>query len=167
MICTISEFEQMWQARTADAKKLFAALNDASLSVSAGPEERTVGRVAWHVIQTIPEMMERVGLPIEGPGPSEAVPGSAETIRQAFERASGSLLAKITESWTDATLAQTDDMYGEVWTRGQTLTALVLHQVHHLGQLTVLMRIAGLKVPGIFGPAREEWGQYGMPQPEI
>jgi len=26
------------------------------------------------------------------------------------------------------------------------------------------MRQAGLKVPGIYGPAREEWAQYGLPQ---
>jgi uncharacterized damage-inducible protein DinB len=29
--------------------------------------------------------------------------------------------------------------------------------------MTVLMRQAGLKVPGIYGPSREEWSQFGMP----
>jgi len=31
--------------------------------------------------------------------------------------------------------------------------------------MTVLMRQAGLVVPGVYGPAREEWGQYNMPAP--
>jgi uncharacterized damage-inducible protein DinB len=48
-----------------------------------------------------------------------------------------------------------------------TLGALVGHQTHHRGQMTVLMRQAGLVVPGIFGPAREEWAKMGMPAPEI
>jgi hypothetical protein len=33
--------------------------------------------------------------------------------------------------------------------------------------MTVLMRQAGLKVPGVYGPAREEWAGMGMQAPEI
>jgi hypothetical protein len=29
--------------------------------------------------------------------------------------------------------------------------------------MTVLMRQAGLKVPGFYGPAQEEWSAMGMP----
>jgi uncharacterized damage-inducible protein DinB len=32
--------------------------------------------------------------------------------------------------------------------------------------MTVLMRQAGLKVPGIYGPSYEEWLQFGMKAPE-
>jgi hypothetical protein len=32
--------------------------------------------------------------------------------------------------------------------------------------MTVLMRQAGLVVPGVYGPAREEWAVYGMPTQE-
>jgi uncharacterized damage-inducible protein DinB len=53
-------------------------------------------------------------------------------------------------------------MYGQRWKRGFTLTALVEHQIHHRGQMTVLMRQAGLRVPGIYGPAREDWASMGM-----
>jgi uncharacterized damage-inducible protein DinB len=54
-------------------------------------------------------------------------------------------------------------MYGETWKRGQTLLYLMLHNAHHRGQITVLMRQAGLPVVGIYGPAREEWEAMGMP----
>jgi len=43
------------------------------------------------------------------------------------------------------------------------LVSLITHQAHHRGQMTVLMRQAGLKVPGVYGPAREEWAAMGMP----
>jgi len=33
--------------------------------------------------------------------------------------------------------------------------------------MTVLMRQGGLKVPGVFGPTKEEWSQYGMQEPAI
>jgi uncharacterized damage-inducible protein DinB len=58
-------------------------------------------------------------------------------------------------------------MYGEKWTRGFTLTSLILHQVHHRGQMTVLMRQAGLEIPGLYGPARQEWAAFGMKPPAI
>jgi uncharacterized damage-inducible protein DinB len=43
------------------------------------------------------------------------------------------------------------------------LRVLIQHEVHHRGQMTVLMRQAGLEVPGVYGPAREEWAACGMP----
>ena len=59
-----------------------------------------------------------------------------------------------------------DEMYGEKWNRGTTLQILIKHQAHHRGQLTVLMRMAGLKVHGVYGPSKEEWIAYGMPAME-
>jgi uncharacterized damage-inducible protein DinB len=58
-------------------------------------------------------------------------------------------------------------MYGERWTRGFTLFASLLHEVHHRGQMTVLMRQAGLAVPGTAGPSKQEWAQWGMAPPEV
>ena len=58
-------------------------------------------------------------------------------------------------------------MYGEKWQRGLTLHILLQHEVHHRGQMTVLMRQAGLKVPNIYGPAKEGWAEYGADTPII
>ena len=55
-----------------------------------------------------------------------------------------------------------DDMYGEMWAKGKTLGVLVTHQIHHRAQLTIVMRLAGLKVPGVYGPSNEEWAAMGM-----
>jgi len=58
-------------------------------------------------------------------------------------------------------------MYGEMWTIETVLKVLFTHQIHHRGQMTVLMRQAGLKVPGLYGPAKEEWAEFGGQAPEI
>jgi uncharacterized damage-inducible protein DinB len=68
----------------------------------------------------------------------------------------------VRERWTDAMLADELEMYGAKWKRTTVLASLVRHQIHHRGQLTVLMRQAGLAVPGVYGPAREEWAKMGM-----
>jgi uncharacterized damage-inducible protein DinB len=44
---------------------------------------------------------------------------------------------------------------------------LIQHQAHHRGQMTVLMRQAGLPVPGIYGPSKEEWANFGMEAPKM
>jgi uncharacterized damage-inducible protein DinB len=53
-------------------------------------------------------------------------------------------------------------MYGERWRKGTVLSALIKHQAHHRGQLTILMRNEGLTVPGIYGPSKEEWAFRNM-----
>ena len=58
-------------------------------------------------------------------------------------------------------------MYGEPWQRALTLAILVAHQTHHRGQMTVLMRQAGLKVPGVYGPSKDEWAAMGASPPEV
>ena len=90
-----------------------------------------------------------------------------QEIRRAYEQAGLSVLEAVKSQWTDATLEASDAMYGQMWKRGYTLTALIFHQIHHRGQMTVLMRQAGLPVPGLYGPAREEWAQWGMPVPSV
>ena len=57
-------------------------------------------------------------------------------------------------------------MYGEQWANGLTLRLLISHEIHHRGQMFVLMRQAGLRVPDIYGPTREVWIEQGM-QPQL
>jgi uncharacterized damage-inducible protein DinB len=167
MISTINDFEQLWSSELEATQKIFKHLNDRSLSQAVNPEGRTLARLAWHITTSIPEMVSRTGLKIRGPGQDDAIPATAKLIAQAYSEAAISLLEQVKAAWTDATLLEKDEMYGEKWARGFTLTALILHQVHHRGQMTVLMRQAGLEVPGLYGPSRQEWAAFGMKPPAI
>ena len=57
-----------------------------------------------------------------------------------------SFIEQLKKHYKDEDLQTEDDMYGEKWKRGLTLLYLMLHLAHHRGQMTVLMRQAGLKV---------------------
>ena len=78
-------------------------------------------------------MMERTGLKLTGPAAHSPVPGTAAAIADGYAAAATSLFDALRSSWTDETLQQSDEMYGEPWKRGLTLTALVTHQAHHRG----------------------------------
>jgi uncharacterized damage-inducible protein DinB len=167
MISSIKDFDLIWAQEFDKTQKVLKHLSDKSLAQEVEPGGRTLGRLAWHLVLTIPEMMHLAGLKISGPAENTPVPSTVREIRQAYESVGLSVAAAVKTHWSDATLQVTDPMYGQVWKRGYTLAALIFHQIHHRGQMTVLMRQAGLPVPGLYGPAREEWAQWGMKVPEI
>lgn len=47
-----------------------------------------------------------------------------------------------------------------MWNRGTTLGEISGHQIHQRTQIRVVMRLLGLKVPGFYGSAREEWNSF-------
>ena len=105
MFSTIDDFLKDWKYESEATLKVLRNLTDSSLEQRVGPDDRTLGLLAWHIATSMPEMLGQAGIPFPvtleaGPAPTSAA---------------------------------------------------------------VLMRQAGLKVPGVYGPAREEWAAMGMP----
>lgn len=167
MIRTIEDFEHAWATELEATQKILKHLTTKSLTTAVHPDVRTPGRLAWHIVTSLPEMAARTGLNLAGPAAEAPMPDTAREIFDAYNAVAISLLEEVKKNWTDATLTVEDEMYGERWMRGFTLTVLINHQIHHRGQMTVIMREAGLGVPGIYGPAREEWAAFGMQPPAI
>jgi uncharacterized damage-inducible protein DinB len=163
----VEDFLGSWANESGGTRKILAALTDTSLKHAIAKDHRDIGRVAWHIVCSIPEIANRTGLKVDGPTDKEPIPTSVAAIQKAYDKAAGMLLEQVRQYWTDETLKQEDDMYGEKWARGLTLGILINHEIHHRGQLTVLMRAAGLPVPGIYGPSLEEWKNYGGTPPEV
>ncbi|MFN6964537.1 MAG: DinB family protein [Pyrinomonadaceae bacterium] len=163
MLRTIEDFRKDWHYEAESTQKIIDALTDESLAQKVTPEGRSLGFLAWHLTQTLGEMLGHTGLKIDAPGFDRECPASAAEISAAYRTAADSVTQEVTANWTDATLLDEDNMYGETWARGLTLFYLIAHQAHHRGQMTVLMRQAGLKVPGVYGPSKEEWEAHGMP----
>lgn len=167
MFTTIAQFERAWTPEVDLTQKVLHNLTDESLAQRVADDHRTLGRMAWHIVTTIPEMTGHMGIKPDLLNPEAPAPPSAEEIRKAYAAVAKALLEKIKLEWKDETLGVEDDMYGETWERRYTLMALIQHQIHHRGQMTVLMRQAGLRVPAIYGPAKEDWAQYSMDAPEV
>ena len=167
MIRTIEDFSETWKTESEATLKILRALTDASLARAITNENRTLGRLAWHIVRSIPEMMVEAKQPLGGFDLDAPTPTSASAMTEAYAGVAASLRKLVGETWTDESLQVTDKMFGEEWKRGFTLEALIHHEIHHRGQMTVLMRQAGLKVPGIYGPSLEDWAGYGMKPPEV
>jgi len=165
MYYKLSDFIEDWKYESESTIKILNNLTDEVLTKKFNNEIRTPGRLAWHIVTSVGEMAHRTGLTFETVDENSPIPLTAKEIVDEYNRASDGLIKEITEKWKDKTLLLEDDMYGEMWAKGKTLGVLITHQIHHRGQLTVVMRLAGLKVPGVYGPAKEEWANYGM-QPQ-
>ena len=173
MFRTVKDFEKSFKYESDCTLKILRALTDASLPAArrargphAGPPGLAPGAVAdRHAEQGVP-------------GRSKARTGTRRCRRarrlivSAYEHTSQSVQSEIAKKWNDAALLEEHDLFGESWANGFTLEALLRHEAHHRGQMTVLMRQAGLAVPGIYGPSREEWAVLrharhgiGRPQP--
>jgi uncharacterized damage-inducible protein DinB len=167
MYRSIDDFVKDWEYEFKATGRVFDALTDKSLTQAIAPGHRTLGRLAWHITTTIPEMMNRTGLKIVGPAMDAPLPSSASEIRTGYTQTGESLVEQVKANWKDASLLIEDDMYGEKWPRGVSVFGLLMHQTHHRGEMFVLMRQAGLRPPGIYGPTMEEWAQYGTPAPAV
>ncbi|MFA6957755.1 MAG: DinB family protein [Thermoanaerobaculia bacterium] len=165
MIRSIQDFINAWGYEHEATLKVFRALTDASLAQRVTAEGRSLGELAWHITQTLGEMPKHAGIPAKAPDEDAPVPASATQIAEEFHKAAKSVAAAVAVTWSDENLDEDVAMYGQTWKKRDVLSALILHQAHHRGQMTVLMRQAGLVVPGIYGPAREEWAAMGMAAP--
>jgi len=162
----LADFINDWAIEFESTIKTFNSLTDESLIKIVNENVRTAGRLAWHITTAIGEMGHRTGLTFKTVEADSAIPTTAKEIGEAYKEASSNLLNAIKSNWNDDTLSVEDDMYGEMWKRGMTLGVIVSHQIHHRAQLTVVMRLNGLKVPGVYGPSKEKWTSYEMPAQE-
>jgi uncharacterized damage-inducible protein DinB len=163
----IAHFIDEWNQEAASTQKVLDALTDESLQQKVSPEDRTLGSIAWHIVSSTPGMLMEFGVTVKSVENESTVPTSAREIAETFRSVSAETSEAIRQQWTDAALSETKNVFGMELPKAAMLNMLIKHIVHHRGQMTVLMRQAGVPVPGIYGPSREEWSQMGMEAPSI
>ena len=165
MFRTIDDFVDSYKQLVEGTIKVLVLLDDKNLDQSVGEGFRSLRQLGWHIVVTVPEMLRLTGLPLSAVDIESPPPAHAAAIVDGYKKVTTELVNAVKNNWDDDSLAVVDDMYGEKWARGLSLAALINHEIHHRGQMTVLLRQAGCRVPGLFGPAKEEWPDYGMETP--
>lgn len=167
MYHSIAEFTEEWNQEAASTQKILDALTDESLQQRVSPEDRTLGEIAWHIVSSTPGMLIEFGITVDAVRDETTVPASAREIAETFRNVSANTSEAVRQQWTDQSLSEMKNVFGMEMPKAVTLSLLIKHIIHHRGQMTVLMRQARLKVPGVYGPSREEWSQMGMDAPSI
>jgi uncharacterized damage-inducible protein DinB len=166
MYRTTDDFISEWKYESESTLKVFKNISNEALNKKDNENVRSIAVLAWHITITLSEMMNKAGLQVKGPDEHSKPPATIEEIINAYGESAASVTEQVQNNWKNSSLEEEVPMYGENWKKGVVLRILIGHQAHHRGQLTVLMRHAGLKVPGIYGPSKEEWAAWNMTAPD-
>ncbi|SFC67663.1 Uncharacterized damage-inducible protein DinB (forms a four-helix bundle) [Bacillus sp. OV322] len=167
MYVTIADFTREWNREAALTQKVLEGLTDDSLKQKVYPEGRTLGRIVWHFTTNIPEYLAHFGLRVDEVENKRNIPISAKEIAETFNHISSSAIKVIEDQWTDESLKEVQTAFGREETNAQILMGLIKHIVHHRGQVTILMRQAGIKPFGVYGPSKEDWIHLGAENPPL
>ncbi len=165
MYRSITDFITDWQYEREATLKIMNLLTDETVNKTIHENVRSLERLAWHLTQTMTEMGHKAGLFDTDLLEQVPTPGSAVAMAACYQDYSERLAKAVHTRWTDSRLEDQVEMYGDSWTKGTVLRILINHQSHHRGQMTVIMRLLGLPVPGLYGPSKEEWAEFGMEAP--
>ncbi|MBB6635078.1 DinB family protein [Cohnella thailandensis] len=147
------DFLEDWAASAAGTLAVFKAITDEKKNTAIVEGHSTLNWLAWHLTSTAGVFGQMAGLQV--PSVERGAPAPehiADTARKYEEIAEA---YKSEAKWTDEQMAEAIPAFGGQMPRGSFLRKLIDHQTHHRGQMTVLLRQAGLPVPGVMGPTRE------------
>ncbi len=152
----MSDFLGQWEIEGNSTIEAFERITDEAAGASADNEGfRSLRELAWHLTTVLGGVPASMGLTIDTPSFDAPTPATMNEIIAAYRRAAPLFAETIRENWTDEMLTGEIELWGSMRTRGFILLGMLLHQAHHRGQMTAVMRSAGLVPPGIYGPTRE------------
>lgn len=82
-------------------------------------------------------------------------PDKVSKLAADFEKASSHVLSGL-EKITEEEMARQVEFAGSKSTAGDFMFFMFLDQIHHRGQMSVYIRLAGGKVPSVYGPSADE-----------
>lgn len=164
MYVTVNDLITEWKNEVLLTQKVLDGLTDKALLQKVYPDGRSLGRIAWHFITNIPDYLTEFGVSVEKVQNPDRVP-SAKEMTETFNEVSSHVVKALQEQWTDDSLKQIQNAFGRMESNATIFMGLIKHIVHHRGQVTVLMRQAGLPIPAVYGPSKEGWAKLGVAPP--
>lgn len=151
----VSDFLNDWNAEAVSTAAVMDALTEEKLGQAIVEGHNTLGWLGWHLSTSPVFFASLVGVKLAPPSDKKAEEMTASDIQSVYRKMSEELKMAVESTLTDEQLTDTVD-FGVPTAKGSVLSKLILHQTHHRGQMTVLLRQAGLPVPGVMGPTKEQ-----------
>lgn len=148
------DFVQDWVASSKGALKVMQAIPDDKMDVAIVEGHNSLGWLSWHLVRVAGAFGHFAGLQIPAPGPDMPQPETMKEIAEKYEMVAEAYKKEVA-TLTKEQLEEEVPAFGGSMKRGELLSKVIMHQTHHVGQMTVLLRQAGLKVPPVMGPTKE------------
>lgn len=156
MFLKTEHFVQAYENESKETLRLFANLEKDKMNQTAPEIGRSAVDVARHIATSAAGMFGSIGIQLAGPSDYQEIGADKEAVSKAYADARDSMFAELPKHFTDENLTEAVDFHGYKWPGGLFLAIFMNHEIHHRGQLTILMRLAGMKPVGVYGPTKEE-----------
>jgi uncharacterized damage-inducible protein DinB len=152
-------FIQTWEREFQTTLKVLKAYPPEKLDIKPHERSRSAKELAWTFVneEGVIDGITKGKIDFQNrPKP----PATFEEIVGTYEKMHKELVNKV-KDMPDADLNKTVEFFvapkqmGQV-RRGDLMWMMVMDSVHHRGQLSVYLRLAGAKVPSIYGPTADE-----------
>jgi uncharacterized damage-inducible protein DinB len=156
----LQRFLELWDEEAKKTADLLRALPADQYDFRPDPGGRSIGEMAWHLAEGDAYNsygIESGGLDLGNRPAGIARPRTIAELAPGYERVHAEALARVRKLRPEDLERRiryfdgSDQTVREILWRG-----LLLHMVHHRGQLSTLCRLAGGVSPGMHGPNREE-----------
>src|SRR4051812_4738448 len=111
----IEDFISDWGYESESTLKVFRNISNDALNKKDHENVRSIAVLSWHITITLREMMSKTGLTIAGPEEHSKSPATIQEVIAAYETSAGSVAKEVQKSWTDASLLEETEMYGDKW----------------------------------------------------
>lgn len=155
----LDRFRKVWDMEAQLTTKLLESLPANQYDFRPDRDGRSLGEMAWHLSEIegyISYGIANGAVTFQEAPPNMQRPREVRLLTPGYRRVHDDAvarLAKLTEADLDREIPFADQ---RMTIRDMLWGAILMHLVHHRGQLSLMCRMAGGTSPGIYGPNREE-----------
>jgi uncharacterized damage-inducible protein DinB len=154
------QLAEAYERETATTLRVLRAYPEAESELRPHPRSKTARELAWMFTCELGLVAGAIRGTLDLGGGIPPAPDTMADVVASFERARSEALDLISAA-TDTQLTGTTRFFTAPRTMGEVpnvpfLWFLLHDQIHHRGQLSVYLRMAGGKVPSIYGPSADE-----------
>lgn len=147
MYYRISDFLENWSRQAETTSAMIGMIPEDAGKTVFCDQVRSLDRLAFHIPQGMVQIGIRAGLLSTAELQEDSMPDAFAEIIDLYHVQHRLLTEAVSGLWTDEMLTDTITMYGQQFRRGEALSLLEHHEIHHRSQISFIMDMEGLQVP--------------------
>ena len=155
----LERFRTVWDLEAQLTIRLLDTLPADMYDFRPDPKGRSLGELAWHLAEIegyISYGISRGAVTFQEAPPNLTRPREVRLLAPGYKRVHEEAVARLGDL-SEADLERDLQFAGQPMSiRNVLWGAILMHLIHHRGQLSLMCRLAGGAPPGIYGPNREE-----------
>lgn len=158
----LAQFLRAWESETQRTVEMIRSLPSDKYDFRPDPQGRSMGELAWHLAEGEGVLSDTVARGRFDPSAASGIPGlrrpeDMPKLLPAFLRVHADAVTRVSKL-SETQLAISIPFIGGNATPVSELlwVWMLMANIHHRGQLSLVCRLAGGVPPGMYGPNREE-----------